>query len=284
MKVISPLLPYFGGKSNAPGSHSAGKWITSVLPTDARLYCEPFGGLLGILLARPPAQTEIVNDLNDMVYDLWRAIQRHPDELAHLLANTPNSRAMFEDALEIRDNRESHELVWRGWATAVLISCSMMKIVDCHRNQFTLSKHKTSGRAGTKLSNRSVSVRQISERMANVQLEKCDAVRLIEKVADVKDGLIYVDPPYRSTEHSNLYGHNPDFAALLDVLKTVKGRVALSGYPGEWEELDWYRYEKQVYRSVGGNANVDEEIPTRTEILWCNFELDIEGSQRGLFQ
>ena len=36
-----------------------GRWITSLLPQRAGvLYCEPFAGMLGVLLQRPPSKSE----------------------------------------------------------------------------------------------------------------------------------------------------------------------------------------------------------------------------------
>ena len=69
-------FPWFGGKSTVAGL---------VWPRfgDVPNYVEPFFGSGAVLLGRPNApKTETINDLDGLVANFWRAIQRDPDETA----------------------------------------------------------------------------------------------------------------------------------------------------------------------------------------------------------
>lgn len=75
-----PLFPYFGGKSA----------IANVVWQrfgDVPTYIEPFFGSGAVLFARPTShrwwdRIEIVNDLDGMVSNLWRAVKAEPDAVA----------------------------------------------------------------------------------------------------------------------------------------------------------------------------------------------------------
>ena len=111
----------------------------------------------------------------------------------------------------------------------------------------------------------------IVERLRGVVVMNRDA-RDVISAHDGPDTLHYVDPPYhfdtRSDEGAD-YAHElsgDDHADLLAVLRKLKGRVMLSGYPHPSydDALDgWTRIEK---------AALADGARKRTEVLWCNFE------------
>ena len=95
---------------------------------------------------------------------------------------------------------------------------------------------------------------------------------------DTPETLHYVDPPYvmaTRTDAGADYVHemtDDQHKDLLQFLRTLKGRVVLSGYPNAIYEsaLDgWERIEKQ--------ALADGASP-RTEVIWCNFAAARQGN------
>ena len=57
-------LSYYGGKQ----AQGKAAWIASLLPWSREsTYCEPFGGMMSVLLHRQPVRTEIYNDLDGNV-------------------------------------------------------------------------------------------------------------------------------------------------------------------------------------------------------------------------
>jgi hypothetical protein len=75
--VVKAPFPWFGGKSRA----AAMIWRRL---GPVRNYIEPFAGSLAVMLRSPypPARYETVNDLDNYVANLWRALQYDPEAVA----------------------------------------------------------------------------------------------------------------------------------------------------------------------------------------------------------
>lgn len=71
-------MPWFGGKRRVANV------LWSRFDPTVTNYVEPFAGSLAVLLARPggAGRWETVNDLDDMLVNLWRSIKRDPDAVA----------------------------------------------------------------------------------------------------------------------------------------------------------------------------------------------------------
>ena len=255
-------LKYAGGKSGAPGANSAGRWIAGQLPF-SELYFEPFAGMLGVLLQRPKAKFEAVNDINGRLVNWWRCLRDRPDELLRLLAFTPHSRDAFTEAIGKLDDLSLTD-VERAAAYGTVLTQSYE------------SSDTTSG--GWLLRLVSTNVQQnklvrrlfaVAERVADVQIENRDAVQVLDRISKMSNAVVYVDPPYSSVD-LRYYNASPDFAALADVLKAQTGRVAVSGYGTEWDCLGWRKSSTEVICTVerpqGQSLRKD-----RVEVLWLNY-------------
>jgi len=81
MTPLKSPYPWFGGK----GAVAAVIWQR--LGADVRCFVDPFLGSAAILLSRPnynpDKHIEIVNDLDGMVVNFWRAVQHDPDQVAY---------------------------------------------------------------------------------------------------------------------------------------------------------------------------------------------------------
>lgn len=89
---------------------------------------------------------------------------------------------------------------------------------------------------------------------------------------DAPDALHYVDPPYvfgTRADAKDDYAHemsDADHADLLAFLRTLEGKVMLSGYPCDAYDdalTGWTRIER---------AALADGARKRVEVLWCNFE------------
>jgi DNA adenine methylase len=76
---VKPPIPYFGGKI------TLGPEIAGLLPPHLH-YVEPYCGSLAVLLAKPPAAMETVNDLDRALVTFWRVLRERPEELARAAA------------------------------------------------------------------------------------------------------------------------------------------------------------------------------------------------------
>ena len=259
-------LPYYGGKS--PLARGSGPWVNSLLPTETRvLYCEPFFGMGGVFLGRPPSHVEIVNDLNDRIVNWWLVIRDKWQEFWEAYDKTPKARRMYEWAYDNLDNKEIGD-VRRALALTVVLEQGLIHGDSTNRAAWTICYNPSVGSLARR---RREMIEALSDRMRKVQVECRDAVDLLQSTADIERAIIYCDPPYR-TAGTQAYrlGDGVDVDALTDVLKAQKGKVAVSGYEGEWEHLGW-RSEKFETVRVTMHGRQGNSTSPRVEYLWMNY-------------
>ena len=242
---MKPLraLPYFGGKSSAPGSSSgAGPWIAGLLPY-RRIYAEPFAGMAGVLLARRPSSSEVVGDADDRIVDWWRAVRDHPAEFGRLVELTPRSRTLYEEAWEMVQAWAEPDLLRRALAVHVCLHYGIMHGLGYPG--FASLQH------GQGFSRRDID--RLAKRMRSVQIETIDAVALTAKLAGRADAVLYLDPPYGGAWTSRYGVDGFDAEALAGVIADCPAFVAISGYGGDWDHLPgWHRTERRVPAVVSG--------------------------------
>ena len=248
-------LPYYGGKQRLSS------WIADHLPL-RRDYIEPFAGMASVLLSRPPSHYELLNDAAELVVNWWRVVRDDPGSLRRLLKATPSSRVIMREAYEVaRDSDETP--LRRAWAFHVVAVSTMSQNVRAGtwRPVGTATGSWTGRRDSADLVS-------LAERMANVELECIDGVELLRRVARRSTATIYVDPPYRNAATRN-YLAKVDHDALVEALLAQSGACAVSGYAGDWPEL-----EAAAWRVTSRAATVTSGPVTgakRVETLWLNF-------------
>ncbi len=255
-----PLVRYFGGKwILAP-------WIITHFPAH-RIYVEPFGGAASVLLRKTPAPSEIYNDLNEDVVNLFRVL-RDPDQsqaLLQALHLTPFSRDEFEAAYRgSRDPVErARQFMIRSWMGHG--SNGVTRKTGYRTNVVAVTRTSCAGDWKTAVDHLPI----IIDRLRGVNIEHRSAVEVI-RGHDAFDTLIYCDPPYitdtrSSSERYRYEMTDQNHQDLADVLHNVKGMALVSGYESPlYDELyaDWLRVERDHYTE---SANRD-----RTEILWLS--------------
>ncbi len=270
-------LPYLGGKATG-GPSGAGRWIASMLPQEREVcYVEPFAGMLGVLLQRQRSHAEIANDADDRIVNWWRVLRSQTDELLTAVTRTPISRAEFEVAKETVNH---HSPLQSAWAVSVLLMQGITSSVNaerahwartliCYEDQATRSNRATDALIAR--------LEAVAQRIRHVQLECTDATKLLWVVADRDDTVVYADPPYASAPASKHYGRKLDTEAFTEALLACRGRVAVSGYGDEWNHLDFVRHEHATTSHALGSLTTDTR-PTRTEVLWTNYQPITQGT------
>jgi DNA adenine methylase len=113
----------------------------------------------------------------------------------------------------------------------------------------------------------------IIERLRGVIIENKDALVVIAD-HDGAETLYYIDPPYPAETRDRGSDYvfemsDDDHRALAAMLKSVRGKVIVSGYPCDLydRELysDWMRKER---RTLADGAR------ERIEVVWMNFQPD----------
>ena len=271
------LFKYHGGKSSRSHRQQC-KWIVGLLPTPItkQFYCEPFCGMLGVLINRPKVHTEIANDKSERIMDLWTVLRDQPDELHRRLTLTLRHENQFHWAVENVDQLKGID---RAVAVAILITQSLEH--TAHGKRFGKEwKASFDGGGDFPIPNLG-NLYSIHERIRKVHFHCDDALNIIDKVKDQKDYVVYCDPPYAGTLTS-VYGagNEVEHGALMECIRDSKAKVAISGYGDTYDDLGWIRNEKNVIFSSMGKSKVSSN---RTEVLWTNYEPRKTNYQPTLF-
>jgi DNA adenine methylase len=149
--------------------------------------------------------------------------------------------------------------------------------------------YDTTGQTSLKVKGkRDMFTESIAIRLQNVQIECCDALKIIRS-RDVPDAFFYLDPPYPDTDQGHYDGYSPeDFRALLDACSKMEGKFLLSSFRHEalaeyTEKYKWSQFEirmKKPMTAQNGAGRTNDKI----EVLTANYPIDKEGyGTRSLF-
>jgi DNA adenine methylase len=280
MPVLNPPLKWHGGKHYLAGR------IIQLMPRH-RHYVEPFAGGLAVLLARDPNDprlwvsgsadqrgvSEVVNDLDGRLVNFWRVL-RDPDSFGRFrraLDAIPLARSEWEEA---RDHVPGADSV--ADAVAFFVHCRQSR-AGTFQGFTSLTRNRTrrgvNGNASEWLSAVD-GLPEVHARLRPVVVENVDALRLIPR-EDTPDTLFYLDPPYLHQTRTDCDAYACELTTkqhmgLLEVLRLVKGKVMLSGYPSplyDSELADWNRHTFDPPNHAAGGPRKRR----MTECLWCNF-------------
>lgn len=256
MRVSRPLLRYHGGKWKlAP-------WIVGLMPKH-RIYVEPFCGAASVLIRKPRAYAEIINDKDDELIGLFTVVRDRGAELREALRLTPFSRREFERSYEA-----SVDPLEQARRTVVR---SFMGFGSNSHNKatgFRAHSHRSGTTPAMDWKNYPEALTGVIERLRGVTIENRDYAEIIAP-HDAPDTLHFVDPPYvaASRDAGGDYRHemtDSDHQAMAEVLHGLKGMVMLSGYASALyaEIFKGWHCEKKAALADGAKK--------RTECLWMN--------------
>lgn len=221
------------------------------------------GGGASVLLRKTPCETEIFNDLDGDVVNLFRVIRERHAELSVALDLTPYARDEY-DALygEPTDPVD---------AARRFVARSFMGMNSKGALQKSGFDARVNADAFVSRLNSFIAVPgelvAVAERLRGVIIEHCPAVALVKRY-DRADALIYADPPYLPDLRSGkYYRHEMDAEAhsvLLTELRGLSAMIVISGYRSPLYDAslaDWERVEVDA-RTDGG--------ADRVEVLWLN--------------
>ena len=257
-KVSRPALRYRGGKwRSAP-------WIIEHFPPH-ECYVEPFMGAASVLLRKPRADFECINDLNGSVVNFFRVLREQPAELQQAITLTPYSRQEYRECrvpcpgnpiewarrlwvqhsqgrgrAEGANGGWRFQTAWNGWNADVV-------------GQFRKVEHFT----------------EITDRLMGVQIEQGTWIDVVRRF-DRPSTLFYVDPPYPHVtrpESTNLYAHemeDADHERLAGELNGLDGMVVLSSYPNALYDSLFAGWRQEVRTE---HAEAQKET---TEVIYLN--------------
>jgi DNA adenine methylase len=242
LRIRYPALRYRGGKWRiAP-------WVIANLPPH-ECYVEPFAGGASVLLRKPPAEFECLNDLEGDVVAFWRVLRERPHELIGQILTTPFSREelarcqepvngnLAPPAADLERARRLWARCYQGRGSSARKSGWRFQMTNQHmRSKF----HVHHARAAQRIHG----LVDIAVRLTNVQIESAD---------DRENSKRLYSNEMSAADHARLAG----------LLRGIQGMAVVSGAPGLYDRLldGWRRIER---------ATVGEAHKARTEVLWLN--------------
>ena len=277
--VENPLsfMPWVGGKSFR--SVPQGPWIASLLPYDPKgVWCEPYGGMLGITLQRPKSFIEILNDRDFEVFNLFRVLRTRKEELEHMLRYSMNNKNEHVFARQLmREHPVAGDDVERAWALVQAVCQSVAKTIN--DSGFSMHWDSANGVVRRPMSVYADRLEALRARLEQVYFVNRDAIEVLNKLKDVRDAVIYCDPPYPTARE--FYGNAAlDVGALSEVLMMQRGRVLVSGINDEWEHL--VGWERHVCPS-SNNGSPGPGAGESFEVVWANYDVHAHQPQQSLW-
>lgn len=264
-KITRPILRWHGGKwTLAP-------WIIGMMPAH-RVYVEPFGGAASVLMRKPRAYAEVYNDLDDDVVNLFRVLRGDDAQrLVDQITLTPFAATEFFGAYE-----PSEDAVERARRLVVRSFMGFGSNATHRKSGFRSNSNRSGTTPARDWVNYPDALAAIVERLRGVTVTNRDAMEVMAG-HDGPETLHYVDPPYvfATRDAGSDYAHeltDDQHRDLLAFLRTLKGRVMLSGYPCDLYDsalYGWHRIER---------AHLADGARERTEVLWTNFCPEKKGS------
>jgi len=259
-----PIVPWIGGKRRLADT------IIPRFPAHT-CYVEVFAGGAALYFLRPPADVEVINDVNGELVNLYRVVQNHLEEFVRQFKWALSSREVFK------------------W----LQETPPATLTDIQRAArfFYLQHHAFGGKVegqtwGTATTAPPVNLLRIEEqlsaahlRLASTHIERLDWRECMRRY-DRAHTLFYLDPPYWQTEGYGVPFPWSEYEAMASTLKLLQGKAILSinDHPDVRRCFAAFHMETIAisYQVGGGHRGVD-----RTELLI--FSWDISAEPAGLF-
>lgn len=226
---------------------------------------EPFCGAASVLLQKPRAWGEYLNDLDGEIINLFRVLQDESSatELIRLLTLTPFSRQEFELAYGQAETpvERARRLCIRSFMGFSSGSATGRK------TGFRSRSFRSNTGPAMDWRNYPDSLWAIVDRLRGVTIESRPGLQVIKSL-DTPETLFYVDPPYPASTRTTFgtYRHemtDAEHEELAAVLQECSGYVVISGYRCDlYDSLysSWARSEKRSMSDHGW----------RTECVWLS--------------
>ena len=215
------------------GKHLSAKKIVELMP-EHHCYVEAFAGGLWVFFEKPKADVEVVNDVNHELINLWRTLQRKPEEFKAREKYEMYAREFYEEYLKdfYEGRHQKMDDVERAFRFFCMIKEAFgakfgggfgygpaRNVADSFFNEFKI-------------------IDEVAARLKHVQIDNKDFEQLI-KDYDRVDTLTFCDPPYikadvdaqyfKSMGANNIIGFTlHDHQRLYKVLSSLKGKFILT--------------------------------------------------------
>ena len=251
--MLKPPICRVGGKSKLR------KTIIEMIPEHI-CYVELFFGAGWVYFGKEQSKTEVINDIDKELINLFKTIKYHSHEVERLLEYEFSGRDIFEEYKNY--NIEYLTEIHRAIRFLYLITQSFA------------GKGKVYGYGTTKKPSQQIfykeTLNDIRERLKNTYVENLSFEKIIDKY-DREKTFFFCDPPYFETSgYDNKFGEE-EHIILRDKLKGLSGKFLLTINDHD-KVREWYQGFN--IREVEVNYSVSKESKGRgkyKELIITNY-------------
>lgn len=214
MKEISlPIVPWIGGKRRLA------KHILPLFPAHT-CYVEPFCGAAALYFLKAPSKTEVINDINGELVNLYRVVKHHLEEFVRQFKWALVSRQIYK---WLQDTPEETLTDIQRAARFYYLQKQAFggKVAD-----HTFGTSTTSApRFNLLRIEEELSMAHL--RLSRTLIEHLDWHQCIERY-DRPHTLFYCDPPYWGTEGYGVEFGLENYDHMADLARRIKGKMIIS--------------------------------------------------------
>lgn len=209
----TPIVPWVGGKRRLA------KEIIPLFPAHT-CYVEPFCGAAAIYFLKIPSKTEVINDINGDVINLYRVVQHHLEEFIRQFKWSLCSREIFKWLQE----------------TPIHVLTDIQKAARFYYLQKLCFGGKVIGQSfGTATTTAPrFNLMRIEEelsaahlRLSKTFIENESWLKCVERY-DRPHTLFYCDPPYWKTEGYGVEFGLEQYSIMAETAKKIQGKMIIS--------------------------------------------------------
>ncbi|MEI7296263.1 DNA adenine methylase [Paraburkholderia tropica] len=263
--MAMPIIPWIGGKRRL-----ADVLIPRFPPHTC--YVEVFAGAAALFFMRPPADVEVLNDVNDDLINLYRVVQHHLEEFVRQFKWALTSREVF------------------GWLsdTPPHTLTDIQRAARFYYLQQNCFGGRVEGRSfgtattsppGLNLLRLEETLSAAHLRLSGAYIEKLEWHACIERY-DRPHTFFYLDPPYFKTEGYGVPFGFEQYERMANMIGRLQGRAILSLNDHPAIRALFAQFEMDcvdIQYTVGGAGNT---VPRKEIIIYSR---DRSADPVGLF-
>lgn len=257
---MQPIIPWIGGKRRL-----ADVLISRFPPHSC--YVEVFAGGAALYFLRPPADVEVINDINGELVNLYRVVKHHLEEFVRQFKWALSSREVFK---------------WLQ-ATPPVTMTDIQRAARFYYLQHNAFGARLEGQTfgtattsppGLNLLRLEETLSAAHLRLASTFIEHLPWRECIERY-DRPHTFFYMDPPYWETEGYGVPFGLEEYHAIAAVMRSLQGKAILSinDHPTMRQVFDGLDVDVvPITYTVGGGQHAAE----RTELIVYSWDRTAE--------
>lgn len=250
-----PIVPWIGGKRRLA------KHILPLFPAHT-CYVEPFSGAAALYFLKTPSKTEVINDINGELVNLYRVVKHHLEEFVRQFKWALVSRQIYK---WLQDTPEETLTDIQRAARFYYLQKQAFggKVAD-----HTFGTSTTSApRFNLLRIEEELSMAHL--RLSRTLIEHLDWQQCIKRY-DRPHTLFYCDPPYWGTEGYGVEFGLENYGHMAELARSIKGKMIISvnDIPEMRQAFDGLNIQTV---DISYNLKVTGKASLRKELVICNF-------------